>query len=219
MSPQGNTETEIRIKEFPGVKGNTKNEIRIKEFLGVKMAERLKLAIRAWLRIVSYAPMRSLRLLGLAAAGAKIGKDVILSPGVEVFSPWRLVVGSHTNIGRNTHLDARGDLTIGNNVNISDEVAVWTAEHDIQAEDFPISRGTVVVGDRVWLCFRSIVLPGVRLGEGCVVASGAVVTKDVPAFTVVGGIPAKVIGQRNSCLTYQLGEPKAKSPKERPEQS
>jgi acetyltransferase-like isoleucine patch superfamily enzyme len=219
MSPQGNTDTEIRIEEFPGVKGNTENEIRIKEFLGVKMAERLKLAIRVWLRIVSYAPLQSLRLLGLAKAGAKIGKDVVLMPGVEVFSPWRLVVGSHTNIGRYAHLDARGDLTIGNNVNISDEVAVWTAEHDIQAEDFPISRGTVVVGDRVWLCFRSIVLPGVRLGEGCVVASGAVVTKDVPPFTVVGGVPAKVIGQRNSHLTYELGEPKAKSPNERPAQS
>ena len=191
--------------------GNTKNEKRIKEFLGVKMAERLKRAIRAWLRIVSYAPMRSLRLLGLATAGARIGKDVILMPGVEVFSPWRLVVGSHTNIGRHVHLDARGDLTIGNNVNISDEVAVWTAEHDIQAEEFPISRGAVVVGDRVWLCFRSIILPGVRLGEGCVVASGAVVTKDVPPFTVVGGVPAKVIGERNRCLTYELGEPKGKS--------
>jgi acetyltransferase-like isoleucine patch superfamily enzyme len=199
--------------------GNTKNEIRIKKFLGLKMAERLRLAIRAWLRIVSYVPMRSLRLLGLAAAGAKIGNDVILMPGVEVFSPWRLVVGSHTNIGRHAHLDARGDLTIGDNVNISDEVAVWTAEHDIQAEDFPISRGAVVVGDRVWLCFRSIVLPGVRLGEGCVVASGAVVTKDVPPFTVVGGIPAKVIGDRNKCLTYELGEPKAKRTKERSEQS
>jgi acetyltransferase-like isoleucine patch superfamily enzyme len=199
--------------------GNTENEIRIKNLLGVKMAERLRCAMRAWLRIVSYAPMRPLRLLGLAAAGAKIGKDVILMSGVEVFSPWRLVVGSHTNIGRHAHLDARGDLTIGNNVNISDEVAVWTAEHDIQAEDFPITRGPVVVGDRVWLCFRSIVLPGVSLGEGCVVASGAVVTKDVPPFTVVGGIPAKVIGDRSRCLTYELGDPKAKYPKKRPAQS
>jgi acetyltransferase-like isoleucine patch superfamily enzyme len=199
--------------------GNTKNEIRIKRFLGLRMAERLRRAIRAWLRIVSYAPTRSLRLFGLAAAGAKIGKDVVWMPGVEVFSPWRLVVGSHTNIGRHVHLDARGDLTIGDNVNISDEVAVWTAEHDIQAENFPISRGPVVVGDRVWLCFRSIVLPGVRLGEGCVVATGAVVTKDVPPFTLVGGVPAKVIGERSRCLTYELGGPKANYAKERPEQA
>jgi acetyltransferase-like isoleucine patch superfamily enzyme len=142
-----------------------------------------------------------------------------LMPGVEVFSPWRLAVGSHTNIGRHVHLDARGDLKIGDNVNISDEVAVWTAEHDIQAEDFPIIRGPVIVENRVWLCFRSIILPGVRLGEGCVVASGAVVTKDVPPFTVVGGVPAKVIGDRNRCLTYELGEPKAENARERHEQS
>jgi acetyltransferase-like isoleucine patch superfamily enzyme len=200
-------------------RGNTDCEVRIKRLLGVRMADRLRLAIRAWLRVVSYAPMPSLRLLGLAASGAKIGTDVILMPGVEVFSPWRLVVGSHTNIGRHTHLDARGDLTIGDNVNISDEVAVWTAEHDIQAEDFAMSRGPVVVGDRVWLCFRSIVLPGVKLGEGCVVASGAVVTKDVPPFSVVAGIPAKVIGDRNKYLTYELGKPKPKRVKERPEES
>lgn len=199
--------------------GNTENELRIKKFLGVKWADRLRSAIRAWLRVVSYAPSRSLRLLGVVSAGARIGKDVIWMPGVEVFSPWRLVVGSHTNIGRHVHLDARGDLTIGDNVNISDEVAVWTAEHDIQAEDFPMTRGPVIIENHVWLCFRSIVLPGVRLGEGCVVATGAVVTKDVPPFTVVGGVPAKVIGDRNRCLTYELGEPRAENARERLEQS
>jgi acetyltransferase-like isoleucine patch superfamily enzyme len=105
-------------------------------------------------------------------------------------------------------LDSRGGLTIGDNVNISDEVAIWTAEHDIQSPTFAYTTAPVVIGARAWLCFRSIILAGITLGEGCVVASGAVVTKDVAPFTVVAGIPAKVIGSRNRHLTYQLGNPK-----------
>jgi len=148
------------------------------------------------------------RLLGLVTAGATIGRDVVLKPGVEVLSPKGLKIGSHTNIGRCVHLDSRGSLTIGDNVNISDDVAIWTAEHDIQSPEFVMTKGPVVIGPRVWLCFRSIILPGITLGEGCVVASGAVVTKDIAPFAVVAGIPAKVIGGRNKELTYQLGNPR-----------
>lgn len=166
---------------------------------------RRRLVTRAWMRFISYAPLQTLRLLGLLVAGARIGRDVVLKPGVEVLSPGCLRIGSHTNIGRHVHLDSRGGLMIGDNVNISDDIAIWTAEHDIQSPDFAMTKGPVCVEARVWLCFRSIILPGVTLGEGCVVASGAVVTKDVPPFSVVAGIPAKVIGHRSKELTYQLG--------------
>lgn len=174
-------------------------------------AERRKLIIRSWLRLVSYAPLQFLRLLGIVTAGARIGCDLVLKPGVEVLDPHGLCVGSHTNIGRNVHLDSRGGLVIGDNVNISDEVAIWTAEHDIQSSDFVMTKAPVSIGSYAWICFRAIVLPGVTLGEGCVVASAAVVTKDVPPFTVVAGIPARVIGSRNDRLTYQLGKPKVAS--------
>jgi acetyltransferase-like isoleucine patch superfamily enzyme len=146
-----------------------------------------------------------IRLLALKAARAALGDDINLSPGVDVLSPWRLSIGSHTNIARHVHLDARGTLVIGDNVNISEEVAVWTAEHDIQSAEFTMTRHAVVIEDYVWLCFRSIILPGVKLGRGCVVASGAVVTKEVPPFTVVAGVPARVVGTRNQSLTYHLG--------------
>jgi acetyltransferase-like isoleucine patch superfamily enzyme len=157
------------------------------------------------MRLVSYAPLQYLRLRGLEVAGATIGRDVVLKPGVEVLSPRGLKIGSHTNIGRHVQLDSRGGITIGDNVNISDDAAIFTAEHDIQSPDFLTTSAPVVIGDRVWLCFRSIVLPGVTLGEGCVVASGAVVTKDTLPFSVVAGVPAKVIGSRRRELTYQLG--------------
>jgi acetyltransferase-like isoleucine patch superfamily enzyme len=186
-------------------------EMSLRRFLGIRRTAQLSLAIRPWLRIVSYAPLQSLRLLGLTLAGAKIGGDIVLSPGVEVLSPWRLSIGSHTNIARHVRLDSRGGLTIGDNVNISEEAAIWTAEHDIQSPDFCMTRAPVAIGNYVWVCFRSIILPGVSVGQGSVVASGSVVTKDVPPFSVVAGAPARVIGTRNRALSYRLGNPNSQA--------
>lgn len=182
--------------------GGAKELMTYKRLLG---AAQRRLVRRAWMRLVSYAPLQFVRLFGLGMSGATIGHDVVLKPGVEVLSPKTLIIGHNTNIGRNAHLDSRGGLTIGDNVNISDDVAIWTAEHDIQSPDFVMTTAPVLIGARVWLCFRSTVLPGVTVGEGCVVATGAVVTKDVPPCSVVAGIPAKVIGKRSKELTYQLG--------------
>jgi acetyltransferase-like isoleucine patch superfamily enzyme len=93
---------------------------------------------------------------------------------------------------------------IGQNVNFSAEAAIWTQQHDPQSATFEIYSAPVVVEDRAWISFRSTVLPGTTIGEGAVVAANAVVTKDVPKFTIVGGIPAKVIGSRNHNLTYKF---------------
>lgn len=158
-----------------------------------------------WLWLASSAPTHSLRIFALRLSGAKIGRNVALGRGTRVLDPRRLSIGTNTIIGMRVCLDARGGLAIGTNCNIADEIAVWTAEHDIQAADFAMTVGRVDIRDRVWLCFRSIVLPGVTVGEGSVVASATVVTKDVPPFSVVGGVPAKLIGNRNKLLTYQLG--------------
>ena len=188
---------------------NSEGPVKVREgnasSIGTRWRARASAATKPWLRVVSYVPLQWVRLGGLRLAQAKIGSDVVLAPGVEVQTPWRLSIGSHSNIGRNVRLDARGSLMIGNNVIISDDAAVWTAEHDIQAPDFLMTRAPVVIEDRVWICFRSIILPGVTLGEGCVVASGTIVTKDVSPFTVVGGSPARVICNRTTNLHYQLG--------------
>lgn len=167
--------------------------------------ERVRTLICGYLRLASYAPLQSLRILGLKLAGSKIGEDLVLAHGARVFSPWKLSIGSHTNIGNSVYLDARGRLSIGDNCNISSEAAIWTAEHDIQCPEFAMTRAPVVIANRAWVCFRAIVMPGVTVGEGAVVASGAVVTKDVAPFTVVAGVPAKAIGKRSSDLTFQLG--------------
>lgn len=152
--------------------------------------------------IVSYAPLHGLRVLFLRILKASIESPVIIYAGVFVRSPWKLSVGSGTVIGHGCHLDARGRLTIGSDVNISSEVNIWTNQHDHQSRDFRITEGHVRVGNRAWLGNRAIILPGVTIGEGAVVCSGAVVTKDVEPFTVVGGVPAKPISKRTQDLEY-----------------
>ncbi|WP_461453691.1 acyltransferase [Mucilaginibacter sp.] len=96
-------------------------------------------------------------------------------------------------------------LTIGNNVNISTQVVIWTLHHDYNSPDFAQAGSPVIIEDYVWLCSRAIILPGVTIGEGAVVAAGAVVTKNVEPYTVVGGVPAKYIAKRNTNLNYDLG--------------
>lgn len=160
--------------------------------------------VNAYLAIITRCPFRCFRAFALRVAGANIEKSVNLYLGVTIISPWRLRIEENTIVGKGVYLDSRGGLHIGRNCNISNEAAIWTAEHDIQDPGFKMILAPVTIGDRAWICFRSVIMPGVTVGEGSVVASGAVVTNDVPPFSVVAGIPAKVIGRRERELFYEL---------------
>jgi len=100
--------------------------------------------------------------------------------------------------------DARRSIIIGNNVSLSMGVWIWTLEHDPQDPLYGIKGGPVVIEDYAWISCRTVILPGVTIGEGAVVAAGSVVTKDVPPFAIVGGVPARVIGKRTRDLRYTL---------------
>lgn len=106
-------------------------------------------------------------------------------------------------------LDARNGITIGNNVSLSMGVWIWTMEHDPQDSYYQAKGGPVVIEDYAWISCRVVILPGVTIGQGAVVAAGAVVTKDVPPYEIVGGVPAKVIGERTKDLRYTLNFHKA----------
>ncbi|WP_394747991.1 acyltransferase [Spongiimicrobium salis] len=114
----------------------------------------------------------------------------------------KISIGENTAINRRCYLDGRGGLSIGNNVSISPEVHLITASHDANSEDFQYYSKAITIEDYVWIGTRATVLPGVTLGKGCVVATGAVVSKDVSPYTIVGGVPAKKIGERTNKLTY-----------------
>ncbi len=115
-----------------------------------------------------------------------------------------LEIGNNTIINQKCRLDSRGTLTIGNNVSISSEVCILTADHDVQSGTFNGRLGSVTIDDYVFIGTRAMILPGVKVGWGAVVAAGAVVTKDVEAHAIVAGVPAKLIGHRNKILTYEI---------------
>jgi acetyltransferase-like isoleucine patch superfamily enzyme len=120
--------------------------------------------------------------------------------------PSAITVGAGSIIGNDVILDGREGIHIGENVNFSSEVAIWTLQHDHVCPDFGTKGGPVTIGDRTWVSFRATILPDVTIGEGVVVAAGAVVTRDVQPYAIVGGIPARVIGYRERNLTYNWTE-------------
>jgi maltose O-acetyltransferase len=125
-------------------------------------------------------------------------------------------IGHNTIIGNDAFLDGRMThflrykkehgypLTIGNNVSIAGEVRIYTMEHDIDSPTFEEVGAPVVIEDYVVIGTRVTILPGVHIYKGAVIASGAVVTRDVGEYEVVGGVPAKLIKTRNKNLTYTL---------------
>ena len=129
----------------------------------------------------------------------------IIYYGAEIRGTYNLHIGKGTIIGDNAILDARAGITIGENVNFSSNVSIWTFQHDYRDPYFACNEehvGPVTIGNRVWIGPNVIILRNVTIGEGAVVAAGSVVTKNVPPYTLVGGVPAKVIGERNKNLKY-----------------
>ncbi len=148
---------------------------------------------------------RTLRKFALKSAGVKLGSKASILRKVEVFKPSNISIGNNSVINTKVLLDGRGGkVTIGNNVDIAREANIWTLEHEPNSDYHKIKGGDVVIEDYVWVASRATILPGTTIGKGAVVASGALVTKDVQPMTIVAGVPAKVIGQRNSKLLYEL---------------
>lgn len=139
----------------------------------------------------------------------KIGDNAIIYGGAEIRTPNKLSIGKGSIIGNYSILDARNGIEIGENVNFSHGVWLWTEQHDYNCPDFSTNapkNKKIIIQNRAWLGPRVVVLPGCTIGEGAVVAAGAVVTKDIEPFTLNGGIPSKKIGERNRNLTYNFQE-------------
>jgi maltose O-acetyltransferase len=136
--------------------------------------------------------------------GADLGQGCAVERGVIVRARGGLTIGAGTNINHGTVLDNRGGLRIGERVNISPGVRIYTAEHDPASPAFAGRLREVVIEDRVWLASHALILPGVRVGEGAIVAAGSVVPRDVQPWAIVAGSPARVIGQRPQTAQQEL---------------
>lgn len=166
---------------------------------------RFWLDLRLWIanHLVAHVPSHWLRLAYYRLVlKAKIGRGSSIFMGAWFDIPGGLLIGTNTSINQKCRLDSRGGLTIGNNVSISAEVCILTAKHDLQSAAFLGITEPVRIGDYVFVGTRAMILPGATLGEGSVVAAGAVVTRDVEPYTIVAGVPAKPIGRREKGLNY-----------------
>jgi maltose O-acetyltransferase len=156
------------------------------------------------LTIVGYIPIHEFRKLIYRLSGVFIGENTSFHWRARFYCPYKLSVGDNTIIGNDCMLDARNGITIGNNVSLSMGVWIWTLEHDPQDPLYGTKGGLVTIGDYAWVSCRVVILPGVTIGKGAVIAAGAVVTQDVADYTIVGGVPAKLIGRRSEDLRYNL---------------
>ncbi len=160
-----------------------------------------------WMRALTlHQPLMALRIRAFQSFGVQVEDraTTTVMGGTEVYAPARLRIGANTVIGRWCLLDARGGITIGRNVNMSSYTRLMTAKHDIDEPDFPAEYAPIVIEDRAWLALGVTVIDGVTIGEGAVVCAGAVVTRDVPPYTVVGGVPAKHIRDRPRPQDYTI---------------
>ena len=136
-------------------------------------------------------PSHRMRIAALRKWGASIGDGATFYHGFEVRNASGLRVGPRSSIGNDAILDARGGLTIGHDVNLSTAVQIWTGQHDWQSGSFAYEKAPVTIGD------PSSTSSNAR-------AAGAVVSRDVEPYTLVGGVPAKKLGDRPSPMTYEL---------------
>jgi len=126
----------------------------------------------------------------------EIGERCVFQRGVRISSRGGVRIGQNCNINHGVLLDGGGGLVIGSFVNISPEALLLTTEHD---PDSPIFQGRgrpVAIGDRTWISSRAIVLPGTTIGEGAIVAAGAVAHREVLPWAIVAGNPARVVRSR-----------------------
>lgn len=132
-----------------------------------------------------------------------LGDHVTFYPGVSIRGYGKLTIGNRSSINSDVIFGLTCDLTIGQNVLVADRVSFRTADHEFSDLGRPIvdqgeRRGEIVIEDDVWLGANVTVLRGVRIGRGAIVGANAVVTRDVAEYSVVGGVPAKMIRDRRS---------------------
>jgi acetyltransferase-like isoleucine patch superfamily enzyme len=123
--------------------------------------------------------------------------------GTRIWSAGGLSVGEDTVINRECRIEALGGIRVGTSVNISHAVRLQTGSHNIYSNDFEAVYKPIAIGDYAWICEAATIIGGVSIGEGAVVMAGAVVTRDVAPWTIVGGVPARSVGVRPK-VVYRL---------------
>lgn len=141
-------------------------------------------------------PFRRWRVFLLKAFGAKTCISNTFFPSTHIWAPWNLKTGRNVAIDEGVDIYNVAPVTMGHFVSISRRAFICTPSHDIGDIRRPLTYKPITIGNGVWIGAEAIICPGITIGDGAVVAAGAVVVKDVPPWTVVGGNPAKIIKER-----------------------
>lgn len=156
-------------------------------------------------QVLSYAPSHAARRAYLKLYLAECGPNTWIQMGCKFLNGRKIRLGAHNVINFGCLLDGRRfSIRTGANVSIGPEASILTLGHDPQSPDFADRGGDVTIGDFAWIAYRAIVMPGVTIGDGAVVAAGSVVTRDVEPYAIVAGVPARKVGERPTDLRYAL---------------
>lgn len=151
----------------------------------------------------SFFVSRWIRKIRSGVAGGcfdKHGRNINIEKNADFGKGNGIVIGDNSGLG--VDCIVRGPLDIGANVMMGPDVRIMTVKHNTSRTDIPMNRQghfpkqKVTIGDDVWIGARVVILPGITVGSGSIIGAGAVVTKDVPEYAVVAGVPAKVIKYR-----------------------
>ncbi|GHC61365.1 WcaF family extracellular polysaccharide biosynthesis acetyltransferase [Roseibacillus persicicus] len=143
-------------------------------------------------------PFFAWRSFLLKRFGAQIGKGVHVYPKVKVWAPWNIALGDEVGVGNGAILYSQDRIEIGNRAVISQGAHLCTGTHDYDKQGFPLVTKPIVIGSNVWVAAEAFVHPGVKIGDGSVVGARSVVTKDLPAWMVCSGFPAKPLKMRKN---------------------
>ena len=142
-------------------------------------------------------PVSSLKIWLLGLFGAKIGKGVIIKPAVNIKYPWRLKIGNNVWLGENVWIDNLADVTIGDNVCISQGAMLLCGNHNYKKTTFDLITGKIVLEEGVWIGAKSVVMPGTVCKSHSVLALNSVSAGNLDAYYIYRGNPALKIRKRN----------------------
>lgn len=132
----------------------------------------------------------------LRSFGASIGREVHIDPSVRVAIPWNLEIGDWSAVGYDALIYNLGYVRLGRRVTVSQRAHLCAGTHDFRDPAMPLVKLPITIGDDAWVCADAFLGPGVMVGAGAVVGARAVVVKDVDAWSIVAGNPARTVGTR-----------------------
>lgn len=141
-------------------------------------------------------PLSGLRVLLLRWFGAKVGEGVVVKPGVNIKYPWKLSIGNYVWIGENVWIDNLGDVTIGDNVCISQGAMLLCGNHDYKSSSFDLRIGNITLEEGTWIGAKSVVCPGITCRSHSILSVNSVATKDLESYKVYQGNPAVFVRER-----------------------